>query len=143
MGGKGKGQPPMTVERARIVYDDVTAVRERTGLDINKCFAPAGWGRRTYYKAKKMLGIKGEKRGRRKRPAGSTKSYAAITLNNMSPGNRMVPGIHGMIRIETVIGLEALNISREFKGKAPESEMREILRQRIYRMTGGKVQVRF
>lgn len=142
MGGEGI-ETPMTEQKARQVYDDVTAVRNRTGLDINKCFTPAGWDRRTYYKAKKMLGIGGEKRGRRKRPTNHTGSCVGITLNDMSPGNQMVPGIHGLLRIETVIGLEAWSVASEFKGKATETEMREILRQRIRNMTGGKVTVRF
>ena len=133
----------MTEQKARQVYDEVTAVREETGLDINLCFKIARWDCRTYYKAKRMLGIEHEKAGRPKGVPNPIGSAPSTLLNDMIPGNQMVPGIHGLLRIETVIGLESRNISNEFKGKATEAEMREILRQRIRNMTDGKVTVRF
>lgn len=126
-----KSAPP--AEHYQDIVDSVDSVVDGDEVTTKDACKIVGVSEDAYYHARRKLGL--GRTFRRNKNQREVLTYG--------PGNQMVPGIHGMIRMETVIGLETLNISREFKGRASESEMQEILRQRIHRMTGGKVQVKF
>jgi hypothetical protein len=129
-GGK-KSAPPL--DHYRDIVHSVDAIVEEDGLTTKDACKIVGLHYDTYRRARKKLGLE---------PAG-VRSWKDAERLTYGPGNGFAPGYLGLLRMETVIGLESRNISNEFKGKATETEMREILRQRIRNMTDGKVTVRF
>ena len=133
MFSKAGKKTSLPIERYQKTVDCVDSVVDETSVTAKEACTIVGITEQTYYYARKKLGIG---------PAGRRNWKPTETLTH-KPGNQLVPGIHGLINIETVIGIEARNIAWKFKGKATETEMREILRQRIRNMTGGKVTVRF
>ncbi len=123
----------LPIERYRETVDCVDSVVDETSVTAKDACTIVGITEQTYYYARKKLGIG---------PAGRRNWKHTETLT-YKPGNQLIPGIYGLINIETVIGIEARNIAWKFKGRADEEEMRKILHQRILSMTGGKVKVKF